>query len=114
MQELKEQHFALLKRLEESDFGPSEEAELTGLEERLHGMLVAALRNPLIETTARRLHKYFLLVRQERLVTKPLAIVTLQEHLEILEAALRRDPDSAEAALTNHFRLALQRALGIS
>jgi DNA-binding GntR family transcriptional regulator len=114
MQELKDQHLALLKRLEQSDFGPSEEAELSRLEERLHGTLVAALRNPLIETTARRLHKYFLLVRQERLVTKPLAIVTLQEHLEILEAALRRDADAAEAALTNHFRLALQRALGIS
>ena len=77
-------------------------------------MLVSALRNPLIETTARRLHKYFLLVRQDRLVTKPLAIATLQEHLEILDAAIRRDPDAAENALAGHFRQALQRVLGIS
>jgi DNA-binding GntR family transcriptional regulator len=42
-----------------------------------------------------------------------LAIATLREHLEILNAAIRRDPDAAEAALGDHFRLALQRALGI-
>jgi DNA-binding GntR family transcriptional regulator len=114
MQELAKRHRSLLKGLENSDFGPAEEAELNRLEEQLHGMLVAALRNPLIETTARRLHKYFLLVRQERLVTKPLAIVTLQEHLEIIEAALRRDADAAEAALATHFRNALQRVLGLT
>ena len=114
MQKLAKQHVALLKRLETSDFGSAEEVELNGLEEQLHGMLVSALRNPLIETTARRLHKYFLLVRQERLVTKPLAIITLQEHLEIIDAALRRDPDSAESALVSHFQRALQRVLGIS
>jgi len=114
MQELANDHFALLKRLEKGDFGPAEEAELTALEERLHGMLVSVLRNPLVETTARRLHKYFMLVRLDRLVTKPLANSTLHEHLAILNAAIRRDPDAAEAALASHFRQALQRALGLS
>jgi DNA-binding GntR family transcriptional regulator len=114
MQDLANAHLALLKRLEKSDYGPAEEAELSSLEERLHGALVSALRNPLIETTARRLHKYFLLVRMDRLVTKPLAITTLYEHLEILNAAMRRDPDAAETALTDHFRQALQRVLGVS
>ena len=114
MRELAKDHAGLLKRLEKSDYGPAEETELTTLEERLHGALVAALRNPLIETTARRLHKYFLLVRQDRLVAKPWAIVTLREHLEILNAAIRRDPDAAENALADHFRQALQRSLGIS
>ena len=114
MQELARDHAALMKRLEKIDFGPAEEAELTALEERLHGALVSALRNPLIETTARRLHNYFLLVRQDRLVAKPWAIATLREHLEIVNAAIRRDPDAAENALADHFRQALQRALGIS
>src|SRR2546423_9510149 len=114
MQELANAHCALLKRLEKSDYGPAEEAELNALEERLHGALVSALRNPRIGTTARRLHKYFLLVRMDRLVTKPLAITTLREHLEILNAGIRRDPDAAEAALADHFRQALQRVLGVS
>jgi DNA-binding GntR family transcriptional regulator len=113
MRKLAKDHAALLKRLEKSDFGPAEEAELNALEEKLHGALVSALRNPLIETTARRLHKYFLLVRMDRLVTKPLAIATLHEHLAILNAAMGRDPDAAEAALGDHFRLALQRVLGV-
>jgi len=107
-------HTALLKHLDKHDYGRAEEAKLTSLEERLHGALVSALRNPLIETTARRLHKYFLLVRMDRLVTKPLAITTLYEHLEILNAAMRRDPDAAETALADHFRQALQRVLGVS
>ncbi|MFL5239824.1 MAG: GntR family transcriptional regulator [Rhizomicrobium sp.] len=107
-------HTALLKHLNKNDFGAAEEAKLAMLEERLHGTLVSALRNPLIETTARRLHKYFLLVRMDRLVTKPLAVATLHEHLEILNAAIRRDPDAAEAALADHFRQALQRVLGVS
>jgi DNA-binding GntR family transcriptional regulator len=114
IEDVADQHRALLKHLEKSDFGPAEEAELTKLEEQLHGMLVSAMRNPLIETTARRLHKYFLLVRQESLVTKPPAVTTIEEHLEILDAALRRDADAAEAALSAHFRQALQRILGIS
>lgn len=114
MQQLAKDHAALLRRLEKSDFGRAEEAELNTLEERLHGVLVSALRNPLIETTARRLHNYFLLVRQERLIAKPWAITTLREHLEILNAAVRRDPDAAESALVDHFRQALQRALGMS
>src|SRR5579872_2073332 len=54
MQQLSKAHLALLKHLEKSDYGPAEEEELTSLEERLHGALVSALRNPLIETTARR------------------------------------------------------------
>jgi DNA-binding GntR family transcriptional regulator len=114
IKELTKQHRLLLKHLERNDFGGAEEAELTGLEEQLHKTLVSALRNPLIETTARRLHKYFLLVRLDRLVTKPLAVATLHEHLEILEAVLRRDADAAETALAGHFRKALQRILGIS
>ena len=75
---------------------------------------MSRFRNPLIETTARRLHNYFILVRLDRLVTKPIAIATLREHLEILEAAMRRDPDAAEAALSAHFRQALQRVLGLA
>jgi DNA-binding GntR family transcriptional regulator len=113
LQGLAAKHSALLAELEKGAFGPDEEAALTALEERLHGALLSALRNPLIETTARRLHKYIMLVRLDHLVTRPLAMRTLREHLEILNAAIRRDADSAEAALADHLRQALQRVLGI-
>src|SRR2546430_1749034 len=90
------------------------QAILQGLFDRTIPAGVKLSQAWLIEPTARRLHKYFLLVRMDRLVTKPLAITTLREHLEILNAAMRRDPDAAEAALADHFRQALQRVLGVS
>lgn len=113
LQDLAAEHTALLTELEKGAFGPDEEVMLTALEERLHGALLSALRNPLIETTARRLHKYIQLVRLDHLVTRPLAIRTLREHLAVLNAAIRHDPDSAEAAIADHLRQALQRVLGI-
>lgn len=86
---------------------------LEALEQRLHGAMIASLRNPLIETTARRLKNYVTLIRLERLVTLPLALRTLREHLEILDACANRDADRAEAALAAHFQAALQRILGM-
>ena len=75
--------------------------------------MIAALRNPLIETTARRLKNYVTLIRLERLITQPLALRTLREHLEIIEACAQRDADRAEAAVAAHFQAALQRILGM-
>src|SRR3546814_15161558 len=64
----------------------------------LHGSMIANMKNPLIETTAQRLKNSVTLIRLDRLVTAPLALRTLGEHLEILEAFVARDPDRAEPA----------------
>jgi DNA-binding GntR family transcriptional regulator len=106
-------HRALYEKIEREGVGPGTLEELEGLEQRLHGAMIASLRNPLIETTARRLKNYVILIRLERLVTQPLALRTLREHLEILQACAERDADRAEAALANHFQAALQRILGM-
>lgn len=106
-------HRALLARLQDGAWGPTESASLDELEDRLHSAMISALRNPLIETTARRLKNYVTLVRLDWLTTRPLAIRTLGEHLEILDACAARDGDAAEAALINHFQLALQRLIGM-
>jgi len=71
------------------------------------------LRNPLIETTARRLKNYVTLVKLDWLTTRPLAIRTLREHLDIIDACVDRNADAAEAALITHFQLALQRLIGM-
>ncbi len=107
-------HRDLVAALEQGDLGLVEQERLGELEERLHGALIASLRNPLIETTARRLKNYVTLVRLDRLVTKPLALRTLREHLDILEACADREADAAEAALATHFQRALQRILGMA
>src|SRR3954462_12224645 len=105
-------HVALLERLEHGELGPKEKETLHALETRLHGALTFYPRNPLIDTTARRLKNYLTLVRLDWLMTKPLAIRTVREHIEILRACSTRDADAAEAALANHFQQALQRLLG--
>ena len=110
---LADDHEALLARLEGGEWSPDEEASLDSLEDRLHGGLISALRNPLIETTARRLKNYVTLVRLDWLTTRPLAIRTVREHLDIVNACAERDADAAEAALASHFQLALQRLIGM-
>lgn len=113
IQALVDGHVALLARLESGAWGPEEEATLDRLEEGLHGALIAALRNQLITATASRLKNYVTLVRLDWLTTRPLAVRTVREHLEILNACAARDADAAEAALVAHFQLALQRLIGM-
>jgi DNA-binding GntR family transcriptional regulator len=110
---LMKDHAALLERLEHGELGREEKNTLDVLETRLHGALTSYLRNPLIETTARRLKNYLTLVKLDRLMTKPLAMRTLREHIDILRACAMRDADAAEAALAAHFQQALQRLLGM-
>jgi DNA-binding GntR family transcriptional regulator len=113
IESLMNDHAALLERLDHGELGPEEKKTLDALENRLHGALTFYLRNPLIETTARRLKNYLTLVRLDWLTTKPLAMRTLREHVDILKACATRDADAAEAALATHFQQALQRLLGI-
>jgi len=113
IQALIDAHHALMKRLESSELDADAIAALDAIEQRLHGSMIASLRNPLVETTARRLKNYVTLVRMERLVTKPLVLRTLREHLDILNACQARDGDAAAAALSHHFQAALQRILGM-
>lgn len=110
---LLKEHEVLIEEIEAGELGGSQIDVLADLEQRLHGAIISALRNPLIETTARRLKNYVALVRSDRLITKPLALRTLREHVTILHACRERDADAAEAALSQHFQAALQRILGM-
>ncbi len=88
--------------------------EMESLEARFHGALIGALRNPLIEITARRLKNYMTLIRLDRRYTAPLALHTVAEHIAVLEACAARDGAGAEHALSLHFRQALGRILGMT
>ena len=106
-------HQALIAQVNAKGLLPENLQQLESLESRLHGDMVASLRNPLIETAARRLKNYLILIKLDRRITAPLALRTLREHTEILEACQRRDADQAEAALVRHFQAALQRIFGM-
>ena len=79
----------------------------------LHNVIIGILRNPLIETSHKRMHNYLRLVRLDRRLTPPLALRSIREHMEIITACQARDADLAEAALIAHFSAALQRHMGL-
>ncbi|WP_230482272.1 GntR family transcriptional regulator [Sphingomonas sp. Leaf21] len=106
-------HRALLERLESGQADERAADEIEQLEQRFHSSMIAALRNPMIETTARRLKNYVAVIRLDLTATTPRMIRTIREHLDVLDACLARDPAAAEAALGYHFQAALQRILGM-
>ena len=112
MNALEVRHSRLIRRVERDGLGHEDIVELEQLEQVLHEEIIGALRNPLIDTTYRRMHHYLRLLRLERKLTAPVALRTLKEHLDILEACATRDADDAEKALVAHFQAAMQRNLG--
>nr|WP_246707157.1 GntR family transcriptional regulator [Mesorhizobium sp. NZP2077] len=113
MNALEIRHSRLLRRVERDGLGKEQLEEMDALEGELHGAVIAALRNPLIDSTYRRMHNYLRLLRLDRKITTPIMVRTLKEHLDILEACGTRNADAAEAKLQAHFQAAMQRNLGL-
>ncbi len=113
LEQLTRQHVELTDIIEAEGLTAEALEQLEELDQGLHAEMISSLRNPLIETTARRLKNYLSIIRVERRITKPLALKTISEHIAILEACATRDPDRAEAALVTHFQAATQRVLGM-
>jgi DNA-binding GntR family transcriptional regulator len=110
--DIRDRHERLIDLVEKKGLTPEAQAGTEEIEVVLHGGVIDILKNPLITSNYRRMHNYLRLLRLDRKITAPLALRTLREHLDILLACQRRDPDAAEAALNNHFQAALQRNLG--
>ena len=110
--ELGRRHDALISSISEKGLKPDDLVEMEELERMLHNGVIGILRNPLIETSYRRMHNYLRLLRLERKITAPVALRTLKEHVEIIDSCRKRDADRAEAALDAHFQAAMQRSLG--
>jgi len=111
--EIAQRHRAAIAAVEVSGLDAGGIAELEALELVLHNAVIGCLNNPLIDTAYKRMHNYLRLVRLDRRLTPPLALRSLREHLEIIEACEARNPDRAEAALQTHFTAALQRHMGL-
>lgn len=110
---IRRRHLEVALAVETAGINPQIVNELDELEALLHHSTIAVMRNPLIETTYRRMHNYLRLVRLERRLTVPVAQRSIREHLEVISAIEERNPDAAEAALVAHFTAALQRHLGM-
>jgi DNA-binding GntR family transcriptional regulator len=113
LEALRAEHEALIHGLRSGDLDQKALLELERLEDRLHNSIVGIMANPLIDMSYRRMRNYLRLVRLDRRLTSPLALRSLLEHVQIVEACIARDADRAETALRTHFTEALQRHLGI-
>ena len=112
MEEVERRHRLAIEAIEAEGLTPRIRKELEPLESLLHNAIVASMRNPLIETSYRRIHNYLRLVRLDRKVTAPIALRSLREHMAIIQACKRRNAADAVKALQEHFTAALQRNLG--
>lgn len=110
---IERQHLAVIAAIEANGLTDDARDGLEQLELVLHNAIIAALNNPLIETTYKRMHNYLRLVRLDRKLTVPLAQRSLREHMQIILACKARDPEGAVAALQAHFTAAMQRHMGL-
>lgn len=113
MQEIAARHRKAEAALQRDGLTRDSLREIEDLEEVLHGAIVLALNNPLIDNSYRRIRNYLKLMRLERKMTIPLLMRSLREHILIIEACAHRDAEAAVSALRAHFSAALQRSLGL-
>ncbi|WP_436015496.1 GntR family transcriptional regulator [Rhizobium sp. LjRoot254] len=106
-------HKDLIETIASNGLTTADLLEMEELERLLHNAVIGILRNPLIESSYRRMHNYLRLLRLDRKLTAPIVLRTLKEHVEIVEACRKRDADRAESALDAHFQAAMQRSLGL-
>src|SRR4051794_40179940 len=67
--EISLRHLALIDTIASKGLGADELVEMEALEELLHNAVIGILRNPLIDTSYRRMHNYLRLLRLDRKLT---------------------------------------------
>lgn len=113
IEEIGRRHKDLVETIASKGLTTANLSEMEELERLLHNAVIGMLRNPLIESSYRRMHNYLRLLRLDRKLTAPIVLRTLKEHVEIIEACRKRDAAGAEVALDAHFQAATQRSLGL-
>ncbi len=108
-----EQHRSARERIATLPPGTDVADDISGLEIALHIPVVASLDNELVDASYRRLQLMARIVKLRTSVFVQPAAVSIREHEAVLEAALNRDPDAAEAAMLRHLGNAMNRNLGL-
>jgi DNA-binding GntR family transcriptional regulator len=88
-------------------------SRLGSLEDRFHVAMVASLNNELVDASYRRIQLMGRVIRGGAVCYPQAAMISVEEHLEVIAAWERRDPDQAEKHLTRHLSNALSRNLGV-
>jgi DNA-binding GntR family transcriptional regulator len=109
-----QRHRALIARIEGKELTRDMAQAYESVDFGLHLEVIAILSNPLLEAAYKQALGFVQLIRFDRMsrLSTPQVIRTMHEHLEILTACKKRDPQKAMAALEVHNALAMQRAIG--
>jgi DNA-binding GntR family transcriptional regulator len=107
-------HRTIIARVETGASEPELFEAARAVDQSFHAMLIAALRNPLIDDVYTKIKDRIRLVRLDNLYMLSAVTVerTMQEHLRVLQALAARDTDAAVRAMEDHLAAALHRAIG--
>jgi DNA-binding GntR family transcriptional regulator len=110
-----DRHVDLAKEIEAGLDQPELAERHAKVDAGFHYAMVGTLRNPIIEEVYDRTMERLLLIRLDRPaeLTPLLVKVTMAEHLKIITAMQRQDPDAAAAAMDEHLMLSMHRAMGV-
>ncbi|MEM7025566.1 MAG: GntR family transcriptional regulator, partial [Pseudomonadota bacterium] len=78
-----------------------------------HNVVVQSLRNPLIEETYQKNMERLVVIRLDRAesLTPLLVKLSMDEHLNVIAAMKRHDPEAAAAAMDEHLTITMHRAM---
>ena len=113
LKQVRDDHLAMIDHLRTADDPAAYREPMRRLEHDFHGSFIAALENHQIDTIYQRLTQKMFLIRLINMeaVGPDKSILSMREHLAILDALDRRDADAASAALDQHLRGVLHRVL---
>ena len=113
LKQVRDDHLAMIDHLRTADDPAAYREPMRRLEHDFHGSFIAALENHQIDTIYQRLTQKMFLIRLINMeaVGPDKSILSMREHLAILDALDRRDAEAASAALDQHLRGVLHRVL---
>ena len=113
LKQVRDDHLAMIDHLRTANDPAAYREPMRRLEHDFHGSFIAALENHQIDTIYQRLTQKMFLIRLINMeaVGPDKSILSMREHLAILDALDRRDADAAIAALDQHLRGVLHRVL---
>jgi DNA-binding GntR family transcriptional regulator len=110
-----ERHAQLAKAVENGLEQPDLGERVNEVDAAFHFALVRALRNPIIDEVYARNMERLVLIRldQAGALTPLLVRLSMAEHLKVIDAMKRQDPEGAAAAMDEHLVIAMHRAMGV-
>ena len=115
LEEWEQRHLELRAAVEAGLDQPELADRVDAVDRAFHDAVVGSLRNPLIDETYARNMERLVLIRLDRAdaLTPLLVKLSMAEHLKVIAAMKRQDPELAAAAMDEHLTITMHRAMGI-